>query len=169
MPTTEPDLAEILARNPAVKLKPEYRLSAPRQQRQREMATSPRLEGIACPEPQQDVKGAGSSGRPRRKYRNEPVTVDGIRFDSKKEATRFGELSVVQGAGVIFDLECHPQYVFEHNGMRIGSFRPDFRYYDSNGQCVIEDVKSPSTRKETSYRLRKRMMKVFFGLEVIEI
>lgn len=65
---SEADLAEILARNLAVKLKPEYRLSAPRQQRQMEMATSPRPKGIARPEPQQvpKAKPFGSQSNQRK-------------------------------------------------------------------------------------------------------
>jgi hypothetical protein len=36
------------------------------------------------------------SAKPKkpRKYRNEPVVVDGIRFDSKREAAYYGELGI---------------------------------------------------------------------------
>jgi glycyl-tRNA synthetase (class II) len=35
------------------------------------------------------------------KYRNKPVTVDGIRFDSKLEANRFNELCMLKASGHI--------------------------------------------------------------------
>ena len=33
------------------------------------------------------------------KYRNQPVTVDGYRFDSKAEARRWGELKLLAALG----------------------------------------------------------------------
>lgn len=37
----------------------------------------------------------------RRKYNNKKVTVDGIVFDSKREASRYSELIMLQRAGEI--------------------------------------------------------------------
>ncbi len=44
--------------------------------------------------------------RPRRsKMRNEKVTIDGITFDSKKEAARYQELKLMLRAGAITGFE----------------------------------------------------------------
>ena len=45
------------------------------------------------------------------KYFNKKVIVDGIKFDSKKEANRFNELKLLKKAGIIKELEL--QKVFE--------------------------------------------------------
>ncbi len=146
---SEMELAEVLSRNPQVRISRGRPASNPK----------PQTGIVARSEPEKPVRA--------RKYRNEPVVINGVRFDSKKEHRRFCDLKMLELAGKIHDLQVHPQYVFEHNGVRIGSFKPDFRYI-VDGQIVIEDVKSPSTRSETSYRLRKKMLKAFFDLDVVE-
>ena len=44
------------------------------------------------------------------KYKSVKVTVDGIVFDSKREAKRYGELKIMQQAGLIELLETQPVY-----------------------------------------------------------
>jgi hypothetical protein len=100
------------------------------------------------------------------KYKNKKTTVDGIIFASQKESVRYRALKVLQKAGAISDLELQPKYVFELNGVRIASYKPDFRYQE-NGRLVVEDVKSSGTKTQ-AYRLRKRMMLAFHGINVRE-
>lgn len=45
-----------------------------------------------------------------RKYRNKKVEVDGILFDSKKEANRYMELKLLEKAGEITDLKRQVRY-----------------------------------------------------------
>ena len=47
----------------------------------------------------------------RNKYHSKKVEVDGITFDSKKEAKRFAELSLFEKAGVISDLQRQVKFV----------------------------------------------------------
>lgn len=101
------------------------------------------------------------------KYRNKKTELDGIVFDSKKEAARWSELLLLQRAGEISQLERQPKYEFKHAGIRIGSYRPDFLYLDKKHGWIVEDVKSPAS-KTTAYRLRKKMMFAFHGLRVVE-
>ena len=44
------------------------------------------------------------------KYKNEPVTVDGIRYDSKNESLRHGFLKMMERAGLIKDLKYHVNF-----------------------------------------------------------
>jgi len=44
------------------------------------------------------------------KYRAEPVIIDGVRFASKKEGKRYGELKLLEVAREISDLICHPRW-----------------------------------------------------------
>jgi hypothetical protein len=43
------------------------------------------------------------------KYHAIPTEIDGIRFDSKAEARRYGELMLLEMGGVIRELELHGQ------------------------------------------------------------
>lgn len=100
------------------------------------------------------------------KYRNIPTVLNGERFDSRKEARRYGDLLLLQRAGEIADLARGARYEFRYNGVRIGSYKPDFEYIE-NGHKIIEDVKSDSTKTQ-AYRLRKKMMLAFHGIEIRE-
>jgi hypothetical protein len=111
-------------------------------------------------------RGVASS---RRKYRNQPVTVDGYKFASKAEARRYGELKLLKLAGQILDLELQPKFVFEHQGVRIGGYKADFRYrLPHSPTLIVEDVKSPASKTQ-AYELRKKMMKAFHGIEIREV
>lgn len=47
----------------------------------------------------------------KNKYSNKKVTIDGITFDSKKEANRYCELKLLQRAGKIKNLQMQVKYV----------------------------------------------------------
>lgn len=105
------------------------------------------------------------------KYRNNPVVVDNVRFDSRKEAAHYQQLTLLQRAGAICRLECHPRFdLHATNGAKIGRFTADFLYVDPhNGEVFVLDVKSPITRRETSYRLRKKLVEAEHGITVQEV
>ena len=106
----------------------------------------------------------------RRKYGNRPTVLDGRHFDSGHEAARYAALVILQRCVKIRDLECQPRYAFEVNGVLVGYYTADFRYVDcETGERVIEDAKSEATKRETAYRLRKKLMLACFGVEVREV
>lgn len=91
------------------------------------------------------------------KYHNEPVTVDGYRFDSKAEAARYQALRILEKAGYIADLRLQPQYLLQpaftnHQGKRERAiiYRADFAYHErmETGLWleVVEDVKGVTTK-----------------------
>lgn len=101
----------------------------------------------------------------RTKYGNVKQRVDGHVFDSKKEAQRYRLLCWRQAAGEITDLKVHPRYELQpsfrdRHGRLVRAINVtwDF-YYHEHGVEVVEDVKSPPTRKETAYRIRVRLFK----------
>lgn len=102
------------------------------------------------------------------KYRNIKTTVDGITFDSKKEAARYGTLKMLFKNGNIDDLRHQVRYNIELNGTKLFAYVADFVYVE-NGQTVVEDVKSEITRKNPVYRIKKKAMKAQFGIEIKEI
>lgn len=107
----------------------------------------------------------------RSKYGNRKTVVDGITFDSAKEAKRWGELKQMVRSGLINGLDRQRKYRFEHNGILIGSYIGDFAYWKRvNGvqTYFLEDVKSEMTRKLPVYRLKKKLMLAFFEIEITE-
>jgi len=120
---------------------------------------------------------AGKRKPARRKYRNQPTNIDGIRFDSKREAKRYAELLTLQKARMISGLKTQPRFPIEIGGVIVRHvsqrgatgvqvvYVADFQYRDlETGKTVIEDSKGVRTE---GFKLKKAMMNAM-GLEVIE-
>ena len=105
------------------------------------------------------------------KYGNIKTFVDGIKFDSKKEAARYEHLKLLVGAkGGIRDLELQPRFTIRINDKHICHYYADFRYVDSvTGKTIVEDVKSPATAKKDIYRLKKKLVEAVYGITIIEV
>jgi hypothetical protein len=97
-------------------------------------------------------------------------TIDGIVFDSKKEATRYATLRLLERAGKIEDLRLQQKFPVEIGGERLCVYSADFVYWDIDlGREVIEDVKSTGTAKDAAYRLRKRAAELSHGIKIDEV
>lgn len=103
----------------------------------------------------------------RNKYSAIKTEVDGIIFDSKREATRYQDLRVMQQAGLITDLTLQPEFQLIVNGVKIAAYRGDFEYRE-NGQRVIEDTKSDFTCRLMWYRMKKKLMLALYQIEIRE-
>ena len=85
------------------------------------------------------------------KYRNIKVTVDGIRFDSKKESMRYCDLKFLEKLGEIQNLELQPSFeicpsvVWNGKTLRKRVYRADFKY-KKNDKWIVEDVKGFRTQ-----------------------
>ena len=103
------------------------------------------------------------------KYQNRKTTVDGITFDSAKEARRYGELKLLERAGQITGLEIQPSFRIVVNNCLICTYKADFRYTTDTphvrGLVVVEDVKGMKT---PVYRLKKKLMLAIHGVEIFE-
>ena len=94
-------------------------------------------------------------------------TIDGITFDSEKEAGRYFELKLLKAAGGISQLTCQVRFQLRVNDELICSYVADFVYIDLiSGQRVVEDVKGKRTRE---YIIKKRLMKACHNIEVQEV
>ena len=98
------------------------------------------------------------------KYRAVKTIVDGITFDSKAEARRYGNLKILERAGTIDSLELQPRYDLVVNGSKCGFYKADFRY-NEDGRQVVEDVKGMKT---PVYNLKKKLIKAIYGIEIYE-
>lgn len=104
----------------------------------------------------------------RGKYLNKKVEVDGLLFDSQKEARRWSELRLLERAGQISDLSRQVRMPLRVNGKLVCTFIPDFTYVGADGQAVIEDVKSDFTRKLPVYRIKAKLVEALTGTKVLE-
>lgn len=103
------------------------------------------------------------------KYRNQKTVVDGIRFDSTKEAGRYKILKLLEKAGKIRALQLQPLLRLVVNGRHICDYEGDFSYYlPETGQRLIEDVKSEITRKNRAYRIKVKLVHACYGIEILE-
>jgi hypothetical protein len=101
----------------------------------------------------------------RSKFGNHKTVVDGIKFDSKAEATRYSVLKVLQAAGVVADLRLQVPYELAVNGLKVCRYIADF-VYTIDGKEVVEDVKGVRTPE---YQLKRKLMLAVFGIEIQEI
>lgn len=101
------------------------------------------------------------------KYLNRKTVVDGITFDSAKEARRWSELQLLLRAGKISELSRQERYKLEVNGKLICTYVADFSYLE-NGLHIIEDVKSEFSRKMPVYRIKKKLLAALSGAEIRE-
>lgn len=106
------------------------------------------------------------------KFHARKTVVDGITFDSKREAKRYGELKLLERAGEIRDLQMQVRYelipAFDVDGKhyRPTSYIADFTYVDAKtGKKVVEDVKGMRT---DVYRLKAKMFAHRYGVSILE-
>ena len=103
----------------------------------------------------------------------EQRTVDGVVFASKKEATRYRELQLLELAGLIRKLTLQPRFPVFIDGQAFCVYRADFSYDKhialSCWEKVIEEVKSSGTAKDSAYRLRRKAAELYFGITVTEV
>lgn len=98
------------------------------------------------------------------KFGSVKTKIDGITFDSKREAARYADLKLLLKAGQITDLELQVDYPMIVNKRKICSYFVDFRYKE-NGKIVCEDVKG---LRLPVYRLKAKLMRACYGIEVYE-
>lgn len=101
----------------------------------------------------------------RSKYGNKKTEVDGITFDSIREAKRYVELRYLLKAGEIKYLERQVEFELNEGGTHSLIYRADFVYETKEGEMVVEDSKGCRTR---DYRKKRKLMKEVHGIEIYE-
>ena len=126
------------------------------------------------------------------KYNSKKVTVNGITYDSKKEARRHAVLLEMERNGEIQDLdrqvkfalipaqyEAYERYGKKGQRLKDGkrciekecSYVADFTY-KKNGTLVVEDTKgyrNPSTAGYAYFVLKRKLMLWVYGIRICEI
>lgn len=119
---------------------------------------------------------AMAAGGKSHKYSAERTQLDGIWFDSKKEANRYSVLRIQEKAGLIKSLELQPKYAVTCGGVPVkirSTKNPngrqvfvklDFRYFDILSGCiVVEDAKGMDTPIS---RLKRALVEAEHGVQV---
>lgn len=116
------------------------------------------------------------------KYHSKKITQDGRTFDSMKEFRRFNELSLLEKAGVITNLETQVKFVllpaqyepiFDNKTKRWKekcverecAYVADF-VYEENGEKVVEDTKGFKTK---DYIIKRKLMYYIHGIRIREV
>lgn len=119
------------------------------------------------------------------KYKNHKTVVDGIQFDSRKEARRWQELKLAEAAGAIGDLQRQVRFELipvqrepdtrgPKGGLKQGrvierkvEYVADFVYTDLHtGSTVVEDTKGMRTK---DFVIKRKLMLYMHGIRVKEI
>lgn len=97
--------------------------------------------------------------KPKSKYSAKSTVVDGMRFDSKREAAYYSELKIRKQAGeVLFFLRQVPFHLTA--GVK---YVCDFQIFNSDGTVQFIDVKGMET---SGFKLKKRMVEESYGVEI---
>ena len=99
------------------------------------------------------------------KYGNVRTTFQGREYASKREAQRAQELDLMEKAGEIAGWL--PQWPFRlAGGIR---YVCDFLVLLPDGTWRAEDVKSSATRKIATYRLKRKLYRERYHMEIMEV
>ena len=104
------------------------------------------------------------------KYNNKITELDGIKFHSRKESMRYGQLKLYEKGGLISDLrlqvsyELIPKLVINGKTERAIKYIADFVYFDTVHKVeIVEDVKGMIT---DIFKIKYRLMKVLHGIDI---
>lgn len=107
------------------------------------------------------------------KYHNNKVEINGIKFDSKKEAEHYLYLKSLLKEGKIKDLklqtrfELQPSFKLNNKTIRAISYIADFVYWDiSKNEMIIEDIKGSKNTITEVFKLKKKLFEYKYGIEI---
>lgn len=100
------------------------------------------------------------------KYKNVKTEIDGIIFDSKKEARHYSNLKMMMKCGRINFFDVKVKYEIARIGKRTRSYIADFVVTNNDGSVEVHDVKGVKT---PVYNLKKFLMEERHGIKIVEI
>lgn len=104
------------------------------------------------------------SARPR-KYRNQPVSFDGQRWDSRWEYECWLRLRLRERAGEIYCLQRQVPFRLAVKAQVVGCLIVDFTFRDANGIPHAVDAKSAPTRTPL-FRWKAKHFKAEYGFDI---
>jgi hypothetical protein len=144
--------------------------------------TMSRHEALAKMNQQSTATGCATPNPVRvNKFNAVRTVTENASYDSRKEARDGESLFQMQDAGLIRDLEIHPRYRIEVNGLKICDYEADARFVTC---CEIELNTLDGMRtfpagvqittdskgfKNRVYLMKRKLMWAVLGIEVIEV
>ncbi len=104
----------------------------------------------------------------KNKYNAVKTEYNGVKYDSKKEASRAFTLDVLRkakGNDRVLNIERQVSYDLIVNNIKIARYVLDFKITYSD-RVVHEDVKGVLT---PVYKLKKKLMKAIHGIDIIDV
>lgn len=109
------------------------------------------------------------------KYYARKIIVNGETYDSKKEHARWLYLQEQERNGEISELQRQVKFELIPSQRidgrvveRACSYYADF-VYKKDGLQIVEDVKSPATRKAKDYIIKRKLMLYLRGVRIMEV
>tara|TARA_R110000803_G_scaffold79132_1_gene144630 strand:+ start:25 stop:381 length:357 start_codon:yes stop_codon:yes gene_type:complete len=103
----------------------------------------------------------------RNKFGAKKTEFMGMKFDSKWEAERYGQLYLKFERGEIEELDRQIRFNILVNDQKICAYVADYTYYetDENGerQYIVEDAKGVETPE---FKLKKKLMLAANGIDI---
>lgn len=96
------------------------------------------------------------------KYGNAWTEVDGVKFQSKREAARWGVLKLMEQTGEISDLRRQVRFKLVVREVLVCCYICDFSY-ELEGRLVVEDVKGMVL---PIFKIKMRLMKACLDIDV---
>ena len=105
------------------------------------------------------------------KYNNKKVMVDGINFDSQKEADYYCELKLQKRVGELKWFLCQVPIICNEGDDTTKPIRyyADFLVCRRDGALEFIDVKASKTFQTEVYKLKKKLVKSQWGIEIEEV
>jgi hypothetical protein len=100
---------------------------------------------------------AGKGKRKGNKFNAVRCEFQGMKFDSKAEMARYGDLRLLELNGHISDLETQPVFVLTA-GVK---YKGDFRYIEA-GKVIVEDVKGGKATQTRVFLNKWKQVKVLY-------
>lgn len=105
----------------------------------------------------------------RPKYGNRKVTDEnGDEHASTKQYRRWQELTLRERAGDIRALRREVPFALVVNGILVCTYVAD-HVFEEGAATIVEDVKSPPTRKKPEYRIKLKLMQAIHGIQIREV
>ena len=107
----------------------------------------------------------------RNKYLNKKTVVDGITFDSKKEAEYYSTLKLLKRKGKIKDFKCQLRIPLEVNGSLVCKIVLDFQVWYDDGRVEYIDIKAFNEKtgkyiSTSKWKVQKKLFEAIYGFKI---
>ena len=103
------------------------------------------------------------------KYKNEKITIDGYRFDSKVEAKYYEKLKDMKTKELITNFELQPRFILQPKFIKKGiryraiELKADFTIYHLDGGIEVIDIKGMATPEA---KLKRKMFNAVYDCDL---